>query len=137
MRKFIVKIIATAISFYIAQYFLSGVQINASWPAYLITSLVFVVFNFILSPIVKLLLLPINLLTLGLFRWVTNVLVLYVFDLLYDGLRISPFTYTGFSSSILTLPAAHLNLFWVLVLTSLIMSLSYGVISSLFQAGEE
>ena len=136
MRKLILKILATAASFYVAQYFLAGVHIDPTWSSYLIASVVFVIFNFILSPIIKLLLLPINLLTLGLFRWVTNVLVLYLFDLLYDGIKITSFTYPGYSSSLISLPAGHLSLFWVLVLTSLIMSMTYSLISSLFQANE-
>ncbi len=134
MRKFIVKILATAASFYVAQYFLSGVQIENTWYAYLLASIVFALFNLILTPIIKLLLLPINLLTLGLFRWLTNVLVLYLFDLAYDGIRIVGFTYPGFTSSVISLPGGPLNLFWVLVLASLLMSLTYSLISALFQA---
>lgn len=134
MRKFIVKIMATAASFYLAQYFLAGIQLQNTWSAYAVASLVFVLFNFFLSPIIKLLLLPINLLTLGLFRWLTNVLILYLFDLLYDGISITTFTFPGYSSSLLSLPSGHLGLFWVLVLSSFIMSLTYSLISSLFQA---
>jgi putative membrane protein len=134
MRKLIVKILATAASFYVTQYFLTGFQIEQTWSAYLVGSLVFVVFNFLLTPIIKLLLLPINLLTLGLFRWLTNVLVLYLFDLVYDGVRIAGFTYPGFTSPLLSLPSGPLNLFWVLVLSSLLMSLIYSLISALFQA---
>lgn len=135
MRKIIVKILATAASFYVAQYFLSGIHLQNNWQAYLVASLVFVVFNFILSPIIKILLLPINLLTLGLFRWVTNVLVLYLFDLLYDGISITSFDFTGYNSSLISLPAGHLALFWVLVLSSFLMSLTYSIITGLFQSG--
>src|SRR3989344_4898359 len=132
MRKFIVKILATAASFYVAQYFLSGIHLENTWSAYLLASLTFVIFNLILTPIIKLLLLPINLLTLGLFRWLTNVLTLYIFDLLYDGLSITNFTYPGLSSTFLSLPSTPLNLFWVLVLAALLMSLTYSLISTLF-----
>jgi putative membrane protein len=133
MRKIIVKILATAASFYIAGYFLSGVHLASTWAAYLTASLVFVIFNFLLTPIIKLLLLPINLLTLGLFRWMTNVLVLYLFDLLYDGISIVSFTYPGYSSSLISIPSGNLGLFWVLVFTSLLMSLTYSLITTLFQ----
>lgn len=133
MRSLILKILATAASFYVAQYFLDGFQIDNYWSVYLLTSLVFVIFNFILSPIIKLLLLPINLLTLGLFRWLTNVLVLYLFDLVYEGIRISAFTFPGYSSSVISLPAGDLNLFWVLVLSSLLISLTYSIITMLFK----
>ncbi len=134
MKKLIVNLLATAASFYVAQYFLAGVQIDSTWSAYLITSLVFVLFNFFLAPIIKLLLLPINLLTLGLFRWLTNVLSLYIFDLAYDGIRITSFDYEPIANSLISLPAGHLSLFWVLVLSSLLMSLTYSIISSLFQS---
>ena len=134
MRQFILKILSTAGGFFVAQYVLSGVRIENTFSAYLTLSLVFVIFNFLLSPIIKLLLLPINLLTLGLFRWVTNVLVLYIFDLLFDGINLTAFTYPGFSSAWFSLPSGYLNLFWVFVLTSLIMSLTYSVITSLFNA---
>jgi len=133
MRGFIIKILATAASFYVAQYFLDGFQIENSWSVYLITSLVFVIFNFILTPIIKILLLPINLLTLGLFRWLTNVLVLYLFDLVYTGINISGFTFTGYSSTIISLPAGYLALFWVLVIASLLMSITYSLIALLFK----
>lgn len=136
MRKLIVKILSTAASFYVAQYFLTGFQIQNTWSAYFIASLVFVIFNFVLTPIIKLLLLPINLLTLGLFRWLTNVLVLYLFDLVYDGIRIVSFDYPGMTSSIISLPAGHLTLFWVLLAASLLMSLTYSLISILFPSGD-
>lgn len=132
MRKIIVKILATAGSFYVTQYFLDGVHLDNTISTYLLASFVFVIFNFVLSPIIKLLLLPINLLTLGLLRWVTNVLVLYLFDLVYDGINISSFSYPGLQTSWLTLPPGYLGLFWVLVLTSLIMSLTYSLLSMLF-----
>lgn len=133
MRKILVSLLSTVASFYVAGYFLLGFQIDNSWPAYLIASLVFVIFNFVLSPVIKLLLLPINLLTLGLFRWLSNVLVLYLFDLVYDGIRIIAFTYPGYSSSVISIPSGDLNLFWVLVLSSLLMSLTYSIISAILQ----
>lgn len=133
MRKLVISILATAASFYTAQYFLSGVQIESTWSAYFFASIIFVIFNFVLSPIIKILLLPINLLTLGLLRWISNVLVLYLFDLVYDGINISGFSYQGMSSSVVALPATYLSLFWVLVLASFIMSLTYSLISALFR----
>jgi putative membrane protein len=136
MRKIIINILATAASFYAAQYFLSGIHLDSNWSAYLIASLVFVIFNFILSPIIKLLLLPINLLTLGLFRWLSNVLILYLFDLVYDGINIVGFNFSGYNSSIISIPTGYLGLFWVLVIASFIMSITYSLITTLLGSGE-
>ena len=64
----------------------------------------------------------------------TVVLTLYLFDLAYDGIRITSFDYGAISSVFLSLPAGHLSLFWTLVLASLLMSLTYSIIGVLFQA---
>jgi putative membrane protein len=137
MRKIIINILATASAFFAAQYFLAGIDLDATWSAYLVASLVFVIFNFVLSPIIKLLLLPINLLTLGLFRWLSNVLVLYLFDLVYDGISITGYNFSGYESAIISLPTGYLGLFWVLVLASFIMSITYSLITTLFVAGDQ
>lgn len=136
MRSFIVKVLANMASFYLASYFVAGFHIDQTWQAYLMTAIVFMLFNLLVAPIVKLLLLPINLLTLGLFRWLTQVLVLYIFDILYTGITITAYHFPGFRSALIALPAANLNLFWVLVVASLVMSLTYGLVTSLFQAEE-
>lgn len=136
MRNLIVKILSTMASFYVAQYLVAGFKIDGTWQAYLVAAIVFMLFNLLVSPVIKLLLLPINLLTLGLFRWVTNVLVLYIFDILYTGITIMPYRFEGYSSSLLTLPAGNLSMFWVLVASSLVISITYSLTSSLLQ-GEE
>ena len=133
MRALLVKILATMGSFYTAAYFVHGFHLDSTWQAYLATAIVFLLFNLLITPLVKLLLLPINLLTLGLLRWFTNVLVLYLFDLLYDGIKITDYQSPGMTTSLLILPPMYITLFWALVLSSLIMSLTYSLITSLFQ----
>ncbi len=134
MRQLILKVLGTAAGFYVVQYFLAGVTITPTFTSYLVLSLVFVVFSFILTPLIKLLLLPINLLTLGIFRWISNVLVLYIFDLLYDGIQISAFQFAGLTTTLIALPSTYLNLFWVLVLASLLLNLTYSILVNLFNA---
>ena len=127
MRSLIVKIIATMVSFYITASLVAGFKIEPTWQSYLIAALIFLLFNLLVSPLIKLLLLPINLLTLGLFRWITQVLVIYLFDILYTGITISSYYFAGFSSSILALPAGTISSFWVYCLSALIMSVSYNI----------
>ena len=132
MHTLITRILATTISLFSASYFIAGFQINNSWQSYLMAGLVFIIFNAIASPIIKLLLLPINLLPLGLLRWLTNVLVLYLFDILYTGVTISGYDFPGLTSNVISLSPRHLSLFWTLVLSSFVISLTYSLVSSLF-----
>lgn len=132
MRTLILRLLGTAFSFYLTASLLSGFRLEPTWQAYLLASGLFVIFNWVAGPIIKLFLLPINLLTLGLFRWLTNVILLYLFDLLYGGLEIVAYRFEGFRSAAVSLPPADLSLFWVLVFASLIISLANTVFFSLF-----
>lgn len=76
-----------------------------------------------LKPIINLLLLPFNLVTLGVFRWVSNGLMLYITTLVVPGFSITPFTYPGFSSNLFIIPEMHLGLMGAYILLSLLLSI--------------
>jgi len=133
MRSLLVKIIATMVSFYATQALIAGFRIDLNWKSYLISAIIFLLFNMLVSPIIKLLLLPINLLTLGLFRWLTQVLIIYLFDVLYTGITISSYYFSGYSNGLFALPAGNLAVFWVYCLSALVMSVSYNLVSLLLQ----
>ncbi len=133
MRAFIVRVLASAIGFYLVASVVSGFHIDPTWSSYATAGVVFTLFNLLVLPVVKLLLLPVNLLTLGLLRWLANVIVLYLFTLTYSGVHITAYQFQGYSSSIVALPAAHLSLFWVLVIVSLLMSITTGIVMALFK----
>ena len=133
MRKFIVRLLGTAIAFYLTNLLVDGFQIQPNFNTYLVASLVFLLINAILKPIIKLILLPINLITLGLFYWLINVIVLYIFDLLYDGVTITAYQFPGFHSSILNLPPMYLSLFWTLVISSFLISFFYSIYETIFK----
>lgn len=134
MRKLIVNILAAALSFAVASYLIQGFQIDPTWQTYLIGSIVYLLTSGIIGPVIKLLLLPLNLITLGLFQWATSVIVLYIFDMLYKGVTVAAYDFPGFSSNVIALPPGNVSLFWTLVLSSLVMAISYSIITSLFSS---
>lgn len=89
----------------------------------LIGSLAFTVINLILVPLLKILFLPLNILTLGLFSWLTNVLALYVLTTSVPAFRLLPYHFSGFVYSGFVVPSADLNTFWVAVLASMLIGL--------------
>ena len=56
---------------------------------------VFMMVNLLLVPLIKVLLLPLNLLTFGIFAWLANVLALYAMVAIIPTFRILPFTFEG------------------------------------------
>lgn len=134
MRVLITKILGTAISFYITDKIIAGFTIENTWQAFLLASIIFILINTLIKPIIKLLLLPINLVTLGLFHWLINVIVLYIFDLLYTGVTIMGYHFEGYTTRLISLPAMDLSLFWVLVLSSFTISVFYSIYEIIFRS---
>ncbi len=133
MRGLIIKILATMTSFYATAALIAGFKIDNNWQSYLVTAVVFLLFNLIITPLIKLLLLPINLLTLGLFRWLGSVLALYVFDTLYTGITVTSYYFAGYKNGLFELPQATISSFWVYCLSALCLSIVYNLVTTLVQ----
>jgi putative membrane protein len=82
--RLLVRFACNAVALYVAAWALSGVTYGDEWWSLLIAAAVFTVVNMWLKPIVTLLSLPFIILTLGLFLFVVNILMLYVTDWLTD-----------------------------------------------------
>lgn len=75
-----------------------------------------------IKPILKLLFLPINFLTLGLFSWLINVATLYLLTVFVPQIKVSPFQFPGFSYQGFVIPAIDLGTLESFVVTSFIIS---------------
>jgi putative membrane protein len=69
--KILINIILTALAVAVADYLIPGVVLSSFWTA-IVVSLVMGLINVLIRPIVLILTLPINILTLGLFTFVVN-----------------------------------------------------------------
>ena len=95
----------------IAAYLVSGVTVRSFWAA-LIAALVLGIMNTILRPVLVVLTLPLTLVTLGLFIFVINALMVML------------------TSAIV--PGFHVNSFWWALLFSLVLSLINFVLYRIF-----
>ncbi|MBI5913133.1 phage holin family protein [Candidatus Azambacteria bacterium] len=87
--RLIALILGNVLALFLASYYIAGVAISGGWQGALIVGLVFSAVNFFLKPLLKLLLGPIILLTLGIFILVINMGVLWVTDLLLPQMSIA------------------------------------------------
>jgi putative membrane protein len=111
-------------SLLIADRLLAGVTINGGIKTAIYAAVGLTIIHYIIKPLIKLLLLPVNLITLGAFRWVINVLALYLLVLFVPQLVISSFTFQGFVYQGLVVPSFHISLFLAYVICSLVISFS-------------
>jgi len=122
VKKYLRSFLITAASLLVASYLVKTISFHEGGKTILVTALVLTIVNRVIKPIINLLLLPINLLTLGLFRWLINVFALYLVLLLVPQIKIEPFLFPGFEKGGFIVPSIQLSFFWTLVLVSFIIS---------------
>lgn len=134
MKSLLKSIAITAVGFYLLTLAIPGFQVAGGIRTFLIGSAVLTILNWTVRPIANLLLLPINLLTLGMFRWVVNVFTLWLVSVFVADFSIVPFAFPGYSSYGFTLPPLTLNVFWTTTLGAFFLSLSTELLNWLVNA---
>ncbi len=94
--------IVYALAILVAAYILPGVHVDSFWVA-LVTALVLGILNALLKPILIILTLPINILTLGLFTLVINALLILLASHIVNGFRVDGFWWALLFSIILSI----------------------------------
>lgn len=110
-------------SLWVTTKIMGGLSYTGGLQTLLMGALTFAVINIVLVPLLKVLLLPLNLLTLGFFAWIVNVLALYVLTTLVRGFQLMPYHFPGFYFNGFTIPPIELTTFWVAVVASLMIGL--------------
>jgi putative membrane protein len=115
--NFLLRLIINALAFLIVSSIYGGMTITGGFWAAVIAACIWGVINALLRPILFLLTLPINILTLGLFTFVINGLMLLLTAKLYAGLVITDF--------------------WAGVWAAILLSIINAILSSLLGQNEE
>ena len=76
MIKFFLRVVINAVAIWVATLIVPGLTLAGNVLNWLVVALIFGLVNALIRPIVKLLTLPINVITLGLFSLVINALML-------------------------------------------------------------
>ncbi|WP_022922172.1 phage holin family protein [Ornithinimicrobium pekingense] len=124
--KMILTIIADAVAIWVAAYLISGIEIGGEgtsfWLTLLAVAVIFGVLNAVVKPILKLLSLPLIVLTLGLFLFVLNAIMLSL---------------TSWLAGVLGLDFTVESFFWDAVLGAIIVSAVSLVVDMLLPDGKE
>jgi putative membrane protein len=83
MRNFFIKIVSGVLGLWIAVSFVPGVEFTGSLKGLAIAGCLLGLINFFVKPILKLVTLPIRMLTLGLFEIIINMAMVWVIDIVY------------------------------------------------------
>jgi putative membrane protein len=98
----ILEWLISAFSILIAGYFIKGVEVAGFWSA-LILALVLGLLNITIKPLLVLLTLPINILTLGLFTLIINAIIILLASSMVKGFAVGGFFNALIFSIVLTI----------------------------------
>jgi putative membrane protein len=109
MEKLLVRWVCNVIALFVAAWILSGVSYGDQWWTLFIAAAVFTLINAWVKPILAILSIPFIVVTLGLFYFLINVLMLYLTDWI--------------------VPDFEIRTFWWGVLAAIIVSIVNGLLS--------
>jgi len=100
LRAFLINVLA----FIVAWQYFPTVILEGGFEDVLLAALALTVLNKFLKPVLKLVLIPVNMITFGLLRWVAAVLVFYVTTELITGLKVIPWEFPGLATNFIIFP---------------------------------
>lgn len=133
--KRILKIFTIEVfALYVTLQTVSGMVFENEFEGIIITGIALAIGTIFLKPIVNILLLPLTLATLGLFRFLSHAIVLWIVDTALIQFKIVEFNFPGFSSQYLDLPSVHYtNIFMAYIAFSLTLSVITGILNWLLK----
>ena len=103
MIGFIIRILGNSLALYVANYFVPGFIVSGSWKEYLLAGAFLGLLNLTIKPVLKLIAMPIIILTLGLFTLVINGLLLWTVDYIFDFVSIRDTTALLYAVIVITI----------------------------------
>jgi putative membrane protein len=111
----------------LSQYFWGNLFFAHRLTTIITVAFILTLFEVFLKPVIKLLLLPINLLTLGLFRLIINTFGLYLATYLLIDFHVRNIATPSTSVYILTLPPFNFSGFWSYLVTTITLNLCFSL----------
>ncbi|MGA2911418.1 MAG: phage holin family protein [Candidatus Levyibacteriota bacterium] len=123
MKGFIRNVLFNAFSIFLLTQIVGGVKVTGGLPTYLFGGIALTILLVFLKPILNILSLPLNIITLGLFSFVTNIIIFYLLTVIVPGINIIAFTFPGFSYSGFVIPSFYFNVIFAFLLVAFLQSL--------------
>ncbi|SRR5258708_1206347 len=92
----------------------------------ILASLALFLLNVVLKPFIKILLLPINIITLGLFSWMIHVVVIFLATLAVPGFTLTAASFPALRIGHYFIPAINLSIIWTYLLFSFLVAFTAG-----------
>lgn len=122
MRTIIRSILFYSYSLYITSQLFAGLRISGGIQTIFTGGFILALMSLILRPILQVISFPINILSLGLFGFIINAVILYLLTRFVPHIMIESFTVQRLSLRFITIPTVHLNIFFAFIFLAFMVS---------------
>lgn len=122
MKKILRHYIVETVTLYICSQLVTGLVFEKGNQSILLAGLALMIASLIVRPLINILILPINLLTFNLFKWVSSAVTLYLVTLIVPGFKIAKFFYPGLVTKWFDIPQVSLEGVLAIIAFSLLIT---------------
>jgi putative membrane protein len=137
MKTLLRHIFINYLVIFLADLVYPGFTVLQNFKTLLTAAVIWLLLNKIVKPIIKLLFLPINLITLNLFSWLIGLVTLFLLQVFADGVKIESYSFPGISSGGFSLPPFFFNIFFSYLITSILLNSLHTAVVWLFRKDGE
>lgn len=123
MKSLLQGVLFNAFSLFVLTQFLSGVKVQGGFSTYLFAGIILTLLYKFLKPVLSLVSLPLNLLTLGAVSFFINIFLFYLATSFIPEISINSFTFQGANLSGFIIPKIYLNTFFAYAAAAFFQSL--------------
>lgn len=122
MKSLLRNTLINSLSLYLLTLIFEGVKVSGGLPTYLFGGLTLALMFSILKPLISIVSLPLNIITMGTFSFLINAFIFYLATQLVGNIAIKGFTYPGISIAGFVVPKITFNVFFAYVTAALFQS---------------
>lgn len=110
-------------SLWLVSQIFPALVIDGGWQVLLFAGLILSLLMLLVAPLLRILFIPINLLTFGLLSWFINVIVIYLLTIFVPGVQVVAWTFPGATMAGFVVPPIAFSSFIAFILVSLSISM--------------
>lgn len=122
MKSIVRNVAFYSLALFVLTYLLPGVRVSGGLSSFIIGGIILSLMFLTIKPILNIIAFPLNLVTLGLFSFFSNVIILYLLTIFYPNISVSSFKFGGLNFAGFIVPKLYLNTFFAFIVSSLVLS---------------
>ena len=126
MKSILRRIVFYAVALFLTSQIITGLTVSGGVGTYIVGAAALSLLFLVVKPILSIVTLPLNIITLGLFSFLINAIILYLLTIFVPSISISAFTFKGISLAGFVIPNLHVNNFFAFIIASISLSFIVG-----------